>query len=243
MRSRPPEPGTPLPIPFMAGPRSIHVVRHAGAIPNGIPVSTLIPNVNARRALEACAFPQTARGREVRGSALAPEIAFTPIPIKIDHRELMALWQQSCKVIRITRTKMIKRMLSMWAVVGLASTTVFAMNREVKVKDRLDASEDTLIDMMHASDHGIPHSLLVRARCVIIVPGMKKAGFVVGAKYGRGFVACRNPGGGLDCARRDPRRRWEFRTPDWRIGDGYSVARNERARYEAPPFRQVHDRR
>ena len=91
--------------------------------------------------------------------------------------------------------QMMKRMLAIWAAVGLASTTVFAMSREVKVKDRLDASEDTLIDMMHASDHGIPHNLLVHARCVIIVPGMKKAGFMVGAKYGRGFAACRNTGG------------------------------------------------
>jgi lipid-binding SYLF domain-containing protein len=69
------------------------------------------------------------------------------------------------------------------------------MNREAKVKDRLDASGDTIVDVMHASDHGIPHNLLVRAHCVIIVPGMKKAGFIAGAKYGRGFAACRNTGG------------------------------------------------
>jgi len=89
----------------------------------------------------------------------------------------------------------VNRVLAIFVSAGLAGSTVFAMNREVKVQDRLDASEDTLIDMMHASDHGIPHGLLVRARCVIIVPGMKKAGFVVGAKYGRGFAACRNASG------------------------------------------------
>jgi lipid-binding SYLF domain-containing protein len=88
-----------------------------------------------------------------------------------------------------------KRILAIWAAAGLVSATAFAMNREAKVKDRLDASEDTLTDMMHASDRGIPHNLLVQARCVIIVPGMKKAGFIVGAKYGRGFAACRNTAG------------------------------------------------
>ena len=84
-------------------------------------------------------------------------------------------------------------MLATWAV-GLVTTAALAMTSDTKVKDRLDASEDTLVDMMHASDHGIPHNLLARARCVIIVPGMKKAGFGVGAKYGRGFAACRNAG-------------------------------------------------
>lgn len=84
--------------------------------------------------------------------------------------------------------------LAIWTIAALAGTAAFGMNREAKVADRLDASEDTLSDIMHASDHGIPHSLLVRARCVVVVPGMKKAGFVVGAKYGRGFAACRHQG-------------------------------------------------
>jgi SH3 domain-containing YSC84-like protein 1 len=34
-----------------------------------------------------------------------------------------------------------------------------------------------------------------KARCVVVVPGMKKAGFILGAKYGRGFAVCRRPGG------------------------------------------------
>jgi lipid-binding SYLF domain-containing protein len=34
--------------------------------------------------------------------------------------------------------------------------------------------------------------LLAKAECVIIIPGMKKAAFVVGGEYGRGFVECRN---------------------------------------------------
>jgi lipid-binding SYLF domain-containing protein len=78
---------------------------------------------------------------------------------------------------------------------GFASTASFAADREIKVDDRLDASADTLIDMTHASDHGIPHDLLDKAHCVVVVPGMKKAGFIIGAKYGRGFAACRRPGG------------------------------------------------
>src|ERR1700677_5107692 len=75
------------------------------------------------------------------------------------------------------------------------SAAAFAADREVKVDDRLDASADALTDMMRASDHGIPHDLIDKAHCVVVVPGMKKAGFIFGAKYGRGFATCRRSGG------------------------------------------------
>ena len=63
------------------------------------------------------------------------------------------------------------------------------------MNDRLDASADTLADMMKAADKGIPQDLLDKAKCVVVVPGMKKAGFILGAKYGQGFAACRHNGG------------------------------------------------
>jgi lipid-binding SYLF domain-containing protein len=78
----------------------------------------------------------------------------------------------------------------------MATATAFAADREIKVDDRLDASAETLGDMMHASDHGIPQDLLDKSRCIVVVPGMKKAGFIFGAKYGRGFAVCRRTGGG-----------------------------------------------
>src|SRR5580698_11157925 len=67
--------------------------------------------------------------------------------------------------------------------------------KESGAADRLDASTDVLMDMMHADDKGIPQDLMNKADCVIIVPNMKKAGFIFGAKYGRGFAACRRAGG------------------------------------------------
>ena len=81
------------------------------------------------------------------------------------------------------------------AIAGSVSAAAFAADREIKVDDRLDASAETLTDMMKASDRGIPHDLLNKARCVVVVPGMKKAGFIFGAKYGHGFAVCRRPGG------------------------------------------------
>jgi len=88
-----------------------------------------------------------------------------------------------------------RRVVWIMAVAGAMSAIASAADREVKVDDRLDASADALTDMMKASDHGIPHDLIDKAHCVVVVPGMKKAGFIFGAKYGRGFAVCRRHDG------------------------------------------------
>jgi len=91
--------------------------------------------------------------------------------------------------------KMRKTLLVIFAIAGTMSSAAYAADREIKVDDRLDASADTLVDMMHAADKGIPQDLMNKAHCVVVVPGMKKAGFIFGAKYGRGFATCRRSGG------------------------------------------------
>jgi lipid-binding SYLF domain-containing protein len=58
--------------------------------------------------------------------------------------------------------------------------------------DRLNAATATLTELASGGDKGIPHSLLDKAVCAIVVPGMKKGGFIVGGKYGRGFASCRD---------------------------------------------------
>jgi lipid-binding SYLF domain-containing protein len=81
------------------------------------------------------------------------------------------------------------------AIAGSMSTAAFAADREIKVDDRLDSSAETLAAMMHASDNGIPQDLIDKAHCVVVIPGMKKAGFIFGAEYGRGFAVCRRHDG------------------------------------------------
>ncbi len=88
-----------------------------------------------------------------------------------------------------------KTLIAVLAIAGSMSTTAFAADREIKNEDRLDASADALTDMMRASDKGIPQDLLDKAHCVVVVPGMKKAGFIFGAEEGRGFAVCRRHGG------------------------------------------------
>ena len=88
-----------------------------------------------------------------------------------------------------------RKAVTILAIAGTMGTLALAAERETRVDDRLDASAETLTEMMHASDHGIPQELLENAKCVVVVPGMKKAGFIFGAKYGRGFATCRRAGG------------------------------------------------
>jgi lipid-binding SYLF domain-containing protein len=61
--------------------------------------------------------------------------------------------------------------------------------------NRLNAAADVVSDMMGAPDKGIPGDLLDKAACVVVVPSVKKAAFIIGAKYGRGFIVCRNKNG------------------------------------------------
>lgn len=57
--------------------------------------------------------------------------------------------------------------------------------------ERLAESAAVLKEVLDAPDKGIPADLLQKAYCVVVVPGVKKVGLVVGGKYGRGFVVCR----------------------------------------------------
>jgi lipid-binding SYLF domain-containing protein len=81
------------------------------------------------------------------------------------------------------------------AVIAMAAALSPALFAETEADKRLASASDLMTDMMNASDKGVPQDLLNRAECVVLVPGLKKAGFVLGAKYGRGFAICRRANG------------------------------------------------
>jgi lipid-binding SYLF domain-containing protein len=60
--------------------------------------------------------------------------------------------------------------------------------------ERLKDAALALTEMAGAGDAGIPTSLLAKAECVVIIPSLKKAAFVVGGQYGRGYISCRKDG-------------------------------------------------
>ncbi len=64
-----------------------------------------------------------------------------------------------------------------------------------KMRERLDRSAAVLQELVDAPDAAIPKELLEDAECVAVIPGVKKAAFGFGGRYGRGVVVCRTGDG------------------------------------------------
>src|SRR5580700_8195369 len=56
---------------------------------------------------------------------------------------------------------------------------------------RVHESALVLREILDAGDRSIPRDLIEKAHCVGVIPNLKRAGFIVGAKYGKGVVTCR----------------------------------------------------
>jgi len=79
--------------------------------------------------------------------------------------------------------------LSVALAIGLASP-VFAAD----AFDRITDAREVFEEIMASRDKDIPNDLLQKAHCLVIVPSVKKAAFIVGGQYGRGVAMCRQPG-------------------------------------------------
>jgi SH3 domain-containing YSC84-like protein 1 len=79
-------------------------------------------------------------------------------------------------------------------VAGLAFTTSLLAIDRAPAK-RLGEAAAVLSEVMAAPDKGIPQDLLDKSHCIVIVPSLKTAAFIVGGKYGKGYLSCRNHGG------------------------------------------------
>jgi lipid-binding SYLF domain-containing protein len=81
----------------------------------------------------------------------------------------------------------------MTLIATLAIAPLLAKNNEVG--KRLDEAAAVFSEIMAAPDKGIPQDMLANAHCIVIVPGLKTAAFLVGGKYGKGYVSCRSKSG------------------------------------------------
>lgn len=75
-------------------------------------------------------------------------------------------------------------------IAAVAITPLLAKDNEA-VKRLADASA-VFSEVMSAPDKGIPREMLEHAHCIVIVPDLKTGAFIVGAKYGKGYLSCRN---------------------------------------------------
>ena len=102
---------------------------------------------------------------------------------------------------------------------ALLTATLVVLATSVMMADtpqeRLKESADVFSEVMKIPEKGIPQDLLAKAQCVIIIPNMKKAAFVVGGEFGRGFAECRKASGiGLDGSGAGPHGRRQRGVPD-----------------------------
>jgi len=78
----------------------------------------------------------------------------------------------------------------------LATATLSAQSSaRSAVAERLEAATIVVNETMAESDKGIPKDLLVKSECAVVVPGLKKGAFIIGARFGRGFMTCRTKDG------------------------------------------------
>lgn len=74
-------------------------------------------------------------------------------------------------------------------------TSLGLLSDQPQYVERLQKAATVLREIMNTPDQAIPQDLLDKAQCIVIVPGLKKGAFIVGAKYGKGYVSCRKKGG------------------------------------------------
>lgn len=72
----------------------------------------------------------------------------------------------------------------------LGTTLTWADEHQAK---RITEANAVFTEIMASPDKGIPEDLLQKAHCAVIVPSLKRGGFIVGAQYGVGVALCRGP--------------------------------------------------
>jgi lipid-binding SYLF domain-containing protein len=73
---------------------------------------------------------------------------------------------------------------------ALGPVVAFAAEKDHATKI-LNESATVFNEIMSTPDKGVPRNILNKAQCIGIVPNMKRAGFIVGGKYGKGVLTCR----------------------------------------------------
>jgi SH3 domain-containing YSC84-like protein 1 len=80
----------------------------------------------------------------------------------------------------------------------VASVTVLLMAAsafgQLKKSDieKLNDAATVLTELRNTPDNGIPDSIWSKAHCVVVIPSLKKGGFIVGGEHGTGVMSCRH---------------------------------------------------
>jgi len=82
-----------------------------------------------------------------------------------------------------------KRLLVFALLVALSGMAL-ADDRSQDV-ERVQKAADALNEIMSAPDKGIPEEIMTSAKCLAVIPSMKKAALGIGGQYGKGVASCR----------------------------------------------------
>ncbi len=108
---------------------------------------------------------------------------------------------------------------------ALLPVSMWAASVGNDASNRLKSSATVLEEVASNPGKGIPPNVLARAKCIVVIPHLVKAGLLVGGKYGRGVAVCRTNEGKVSAG-----------------GTGTGEAANERAKkasnahWSAPAF-------
>ena len=82
-----------------------------------------------------------------------------------------------------------KKLILICCAVFVATSAFAALSKE-EVK-RLSEAGAILNELRNSPDKGIPEDLWSKSECIIVIPSIKKAAFLVGGEYGAGVMSCR----------------------------------------------------
>ena len=103
------------------------------------------------------------------------------------------LISEGFKIQKRMEDRFMNRMAAIFAGALMLAPLSFARNAADDVKDennRLENAGTVIQEILDVPDN-IPQDLLDKARCVVVLPSVLKAAFVVGGSYGRGTMVCR----------------------------------------------------
>jgi lipid-binding SYLF domain-containing protein len=79
-------------------------------------------------------------------------------------------------------------------ILGVFASIAVAGGLSSKETKRIQEAATVLKEIHGVPDKDIPQELWDKAECVIVVPGLKKAAFVIGGEYGNGLMSCKHNG-------------------------------------------------
>src|SRR5215831_11935460 len=77
-----------------------------------------------------------------------------------------------------------------WMSIGFLAILAFPVYAQEKEEDRVENAGKVMQEILNAPD-SIPQSVLDKADCVVVLPSVLKAAFIIGGSYGRGAMTCR----------------------------------------------------